>query len=87
VFIYRGDLDERLYLMDGFPDLDWVKNFGASETEASNTREANTTNRKAEWDLFVEYLKESEKIVESPAPPSSVPGNSFPADSTHLSLN
>jgi hypothetical protein len=76
VFILRGDLDERLYLMDGFPALDWVKNFGVSETEAAEEREANTQKRKAEWDLFIEYLEDAGKVTEH----SGNPGNSIPGD-------
>jgi hypothetical protein len=80
VFILRGDLDERLYLMDGFPGLDWVKNFGVSEAEAAQQREANAQQRKAEWDLFIEYLKDAGKVTEQPS--SGNPGNSIPPTDT-----
>ncbi|MDR1523957.1 MAG: hypothetical protein LBS79_01695 [Tannerella sp.] len=79
VFILRGDLNERLYLMDGFPGLDWVENFGVSEADAAKQREANTQKRKAEWDLFIEYLEDAGKVIEQPSPGN--PGNSIPSDS------
>ncbi|MDR2027452.1 MAG: hypothetical protein LBQ01_07835, partial [Prevotellaceae bacterium] len=82
VFILRGDLNERLYLMDGFPSLDCVKNFGVSETEAARQREANTQKRKAEWDLFIEYLKDTGKVIEKPS--SGNPGNSIPDDTLNI---
>jgi hypothetical protein len=82
VFILRGDLNERLYLMDGFPSLDWVENFGAPEAEAAKEREANTQKRKTEWDLFVEYLKDADKVIEQPS--SGNPGNSIPNDTLNI---
>jgi hypothetical protein len=82
IFILRGDLNERLYLMDGFPGLDWVKNFGVSEAEAANQREANTQKRKAEWDLFIEYLKDADKVMEQQS--SDNPGNSIPDDTLNI---
>jgi hypothetical protein len=84
VFILRGDLDERLYLMDGFPGLDWVVNFGIPEAEAAKEREANTQKRKAEWDLFIEYLKDADKVIEQQS--SGNPGNSIPSDTLHYAI-
>ncbi|MDR1718623.1 MAG: hypothetical protein LBR67_00680 [Dysgonamonadaceae bacterium] len=84
VFILRSDLNERLFLMDGFPSLDWVANFGASEAEAAGVRETNTQKRAAEWKLFIDYLKESGKLIEEPS--DSSPGNvpSLPEDSIRI---
>jgi hypothetical protein len=82
VFILRGDLNERLYLMDGFPSLDGVKNFGVSEAEAAKQREANIQKRKAEWDLFIEYLKDAGKVMEQPSSGNS--GNSIPDDTLNI---
>lgn len=82
VFILRGDLDERLYLMDGFPGLNWVENFGVSEADAARQRAANTQKRKAEWDLFIEYLKDTGKVIEQAS--SGNPGNSLPNDTLNI---
>jgi hypothetical protein len=64
VFVLRGDENERLYLTDGYPDLDWVGKFGVDEEEARLIREANALKRKAEWDVFTKYLKGAGKLVE-----------------------
>jgi hypothetical protein len=82
VFILRGDMNERLYLMDGFPGLDWIKRFGATVEEAATEREANAQKRKAEWDLFIEYLKDAGKMIEEPS--YGNPGNSIPDDTLRL---
>jgi hypothetical protein len=64
VFVLRGDENERLYLMDGYPDLDQVEKFGVNKEEARCSREENATKREAEWDIFIDYLKEAGKLVE-----------------------
>jgi hypothetical protein len=64
VFVLRGDENERLYLMDGYPDFDQVEKFGVNKEEARRSREENATKREAEWDIFIYYLKEAGKLVE-----------------------
>jgi hypothetical protein len=82
VFILRGDLDSLIFLMDGFPALDEVAKYGVPEAQASAEREENATRRKAEWDLFLKYLEEADKLVEKYSPDN--PGNSIPDDTLNI---
>jgi hypothetical protein len=82
VFILRGDLDSLIFLMDGFPALEEVAKYGASEARASAEREENATRRKAEWDSFLKYLEEADKLVEKYS--SGKPGNSIPDDTLNI---
>jgi hypothetical protein len=81
-FILRGDLDSLIFLMDGFPALDEVAKYGVPEARASAEREENATKRKAEWDLFLKYLEEADKLVEKYS--SGKPGNSIPDDTLNI---
>ncbi|MDR3251087.1 MAG: hypothetical protein LBT42_05425, partial [Tannerella sp.] len=78
VFVLRGNENERLYLMDGYPDLDQVEWFGVNREEARRTREENATKREAEWNIFIDYLKEADKLLEidetTPPPDNNNPG-------------
>jgi hypothetical protein len=64
VFSYYGD---KFYLWDGY---------GGMSDEHLQIREANAQQRKAEWDLFIEYLSDAGKVTER----SGNPGNSIPGD-------
>ncbi|MDR3266160.1 MAG: hypothetical protein LBT24_01130 [Tannerella sp.] len=86
VFVLRGDENERLYLMDGYPDLNQVENFGVNKEDARRTREENATKREAEWNIFIDYLKEAGKLVEingiTPPPGDNNTGEGI--DSTNI---
>ena len=53
------DPDDRLYLNDGFPDLDY---FREKKENIQKVREENAEKRKAEWDIFIKYLNDNNKI-------------------------
>jgi hypothetical protein len=80
VFILRSDMNERLYLMDGYPALDWIgSNHDSDEEAASRKKRAENVQKRAEeWELFINYLQDAGKLVEQISTPVEKPGNSLP---------
>jgi hypothetical protein len=64
VFVMRDSQNRSLYLLDGFPGLDWVARFGGNVTASKQRREENAMKRKDEWELFINYFKEAGKLIE-----------------------
>ncbi|MDR0699686.1 MAG: hypothetical protein LBG28_10790, partial [Tannerella sp.] len=48
--------DDKFYLSDGYPAL-------TNGEEWKQIREENAQKRKAEWDIFIQYLRDAGKIV------------------------
>jgi hypothetical protein len=64
-----GDIDawEAIFLVDGYPiirDEDWEDLPWHNKDEVRRTREENFKKREAEWNIFIRYLRDTDKIVE-----------------------
>jgi hypothetical protein len=64
VFVMRDNQYQSLYLLDGFPALDWVAQFGGNVPASKQRREENALKRKNEWELFINYFREAGKLIE-----------------------
>jgi hypothetical protein len=55
-------IDSKFYLLDGFPiSLDGME---VGKEEAQRLRKENAQKRKVEWETFINYLRDTDKIVE-----------------------
>jgi hypothetical protein len=63
VFVQYGvKYESEFYLVDGYPSLtEWNEE---TKKETQKERDENFKKRKAEWDIFIKYLRDAGKIVE-----------------------